>query len=75
MLSGRNKTQALVDCKATLLSKTEILDSKKSLLEETNVEKQKLQRERKLLREMLQNITKDLTAVNWLAMKLHRLTC
>lgn len=59
----RSKTQALVDCKATLLSKTEILDSKKSLLEETNVEKQKLQRERKLLREMLQNITKDLTAI------------
>ncbi|KAF1799295.1 hypothetical protein FB192DRAFT_1386025 [Mucor lusitanicus] len=59
----RSKTQALVDCKATLLSKTEILDSKKNLLEETNVEKQKLQRERKLLREMLQNITKDLTAI------------
>lgn len=62
----RSKTQALVDCKATLLSKTEILDSKKNLLEETNAEKQKLQRERKLLREMLQNITKDLNAVNWL---------
>ncbi|KAL7311963.1 hypothetical protein PS15m_009669 [Mucor circinelloides] len=59
----RSKTQALVDCKATLLSKTEILDSKKNLLEETNAEKQKLQRERKLLREMLQNITKDLNAI------------
>lgn len=59
----RSKTQALVDCKATLLSKTEILDNKKSLLEETNAEKQKLQRERKMLREMLQNITQDLNSV------------
>ncbi|KAG1082851.1 hypothetical protein G6F42_022425 [Rhizopus arrhizus] len=59
----RSKTQALVDCKATLLSKTEILDSKKNMLEETNAEKQKLQRERTLLREMLQNITKDLNAI------------
>lgn len=59
----RSKTQALVDCKATLLSKTEILDNKKSLLEETNAEKQKLQREKKMLREMLQNITQDLNSV------------
>ncbi|KAG2210141.1 hypothetical protein INT46_004439 [Mucor plumbeus] len=59
----RSKTQALVDCKATLLSKTEILDNKKSLLEETNAEKQKLQREKKMLREMLQNITQDLNSI------------
>ncbi|CAO3657348.1 unnamed protein product [Mucor hiemalis] len=59
----RQKTQALVDCKATLLSKTEILNQKKSVLEETNSEKQRLQREKKLLREMLQNINQDM---NWL---------
>lgn len=59
----RQKTQALVDCKATLLSKTEILDQKKSLLEETNSEKQRLQKEKKLLREMLQNINQDMNSV------------
>ncbi|KAI8646988.1 hypothetical protein BD408DRAFT_428061 [Parasitella parasitica] len=59
----RSKTQALVDCKATLLSKTEVLEAKKNLLEETNTEKQKLQRERKLLQEMLQNITRDLNSI------------
>ncbi|CEP12525.1 hypothetical protein [Parasitella parasitica] len=59
----RSKTQALVDCKATLLSTTEMLDIKKNLLEETFAEKQKLQRERKLLQEMLQSITRDLISI------------
>ncbi|GAA5805811.1 hypothetical protein HPULCUR_011337 [Helicostylum pulchrum] len=59
----RQKTQALVDCKATLLSKTEILDQKKSLLEETNSERQRLQREKKLLREMLHNINQDMNSL------------
>lgn len=63
MYQTRQKTQSLVDCKATLMSKTEVLDSKKSLLQETNSERQRLQREKKLLREMLQNINQDLESV------------
>ncbi|KAI7876143.1 uncharacterized protein EV154DRAFT_526184 [Mucor mucedo] len=59
----QRKTQSLVDCKATLMSKTEVLDSKKSLLQETNSERQRLQREKKLLREMLQNINQDLESL------------
>ncbi|KAI9354979.1 hypothetical protein BD770DRAFT_391838 [Pilaira anomala] len=59
----RQKTQSLVDCKATLLSKTEILDQKKSLLEETNSERQRLQREKKILREMLHNINQDMNSL------------
>lgn len=45
------------------MSKTEILDHKKSLLQETNSERQRLQREKKLLREMLQNINQDMESV------------
>ncbi|KAI8063713.1 uncharacterized protein B0P05DRAFT_555389 [Gilbertella persicaria] len=59
----RQKTQALLDCKATFMSKSEILSQKKSLLEEVNSEKQRLQREKKLLREMLHNINQDLNSI------------
>ncbi|KAI8979862.1 hypothetical protein BDF20DRAFT_913355 [Mycotypha africana] len=59
----RRKTQSLVDCKAALLSKTEILNRKKDLLEETIMEKQRLQREKRVLQEMLQSINQDLTSI------------
>ncbi|KAI8336908.1 hypothetical protein BD560DRAFT_413475 [Blakeslea trispora] len=59
----REKTQALLDCKATFMSKSEILEQKKSFLEEANSEKQRLQREKRLLREMLQSINQDLNSI------------
>ncbi|KAI9486499.1 MAG: hypothetical protein EXX96DRAFT_549291 [Benjaminiella poitrasii] len=59
----RQKTQELIDCKATLLSKSEILDHKKNLLEEANSERQRLRREKTALREMLQNINQDLNSI------------
>ncbi|CAO3679665.1 unnamed protein product [Rhizopus stolonifer] len=57
------KTQALVEVKSTLLSKTGQLDHKKSLLEQANSEKQRLNKEKKLLLDMLQNIQRDLNSV------------
>ncbi|KAI7906887.1 uncharacterized protein BX663DRAFT_494100 [Cokeromyces recurvatus] len=59
----RQKTQELIDCKAALVSKSEILDHKKDLLEEANSERQRLQKEKTLLREMLQNINQDLNSI------------
>ncbi|KAI8881472.1 hypothetical protein K501DRAFT_188987, partial [Backusella circina FSU 941] len=56
----RQKTQALVDCKASILSKSEVLEYKRNLYEETISEKQRLLKEKRALLDMLQNVQNDL---------------
>ncbi|KAI9263670.1 hypothetical protein BY458DRAFT_556949 [Sporodiniella umbellata] len=56
----KQKTQALVEVKSTLISKTSQLDHKKSLLEKAHSERQRLNKEKKILLDMLQNIQRDL---------------
>ncbi|OBZ82352.1 hypothetical protein A0J61_09597 [Choanephora cucurbitarum] len=68
----REKTQALLDCKATYMSKSEILEQKKNFLEEASSEKQRLQREKRLLREMLQSINQDLNSIVDIEIALNR---
>ncbi|KAI8393942.1 uncharacterized protein BYT42DRAFT_609704 [Radiomyces spectabilis] len=61
--SLKQKTQELVDFKATLLQKTELLDHKQNLLEEIVAERQRLQKERKVLLDMLQAVQRDVDTV------------
>lgn len=53
----------MIDVKNTLLSKTELLEQKKGLLEQINTEKQRLSKEKRLLFDMLQSIQRDLDSV------------
>lgn len=49
--------------KSTLVTKNEILDQKKALLEQVNSERQRLNKEKKLLLDMLQSIQRDLDSM------------
>ncbi|ORE11439.1 hypothetical protein BCV72DRAFT_301014 [Rhizopus microsporus var. microsporus] len=68
----KQKTQALIDVKNTLLSKTELLEQKKGLLEQINTEKQRLSKEKRLLFDMLQSIQRDLDSVTEVETQLTR---
>ncbi|KAL0074004.1 hypothetical protein F4703DRAFT_1893531 [Phycomyces blakesleeanus] len=61
--SLRQKTQLLVDCKASLTQHTEALDIKQGLLEEATSERQRLQKEKKVLLEMIHSVQRDMEAV------------
>ncbi|KAI9009956.1 hypothetical protein CLU79DRAFT_774711 [Phycomyces nitens] len=61
--SLRQKTQLLVDCKASLTQHTEALDTKQGLLEEATSERQRLQKEKKVLLEMIHSVQRDMEAV------------
>ncbi|KAL0087805.1 hypothetical protein J3Q64DRAFT_1734627 [Phycomyces blakesleeanus] len=60
--SLRQKTQLLVDCKASLTQHTEALDIKQGLLEEATSERQRLQKEKKVLLEMIHSVQRDMEA-------------
>lgn len=62
----------MIDVKNTLLSKTELLEQKKGLLEQINTEKQRLSKEKRLLFDMLQSIQRDLDSVTEVETQLTR---
>ncbi|KAI9323623.1 hypothetical protein BX666DRAFT_1888688 [Dichotomocladium elegans] len=56
-------TQSLIDCKASLLQKTETLEYKQRLLEDIVAERQRLNKERRILLDMMQNVQRDLESI------------
>ncbi|KAI8996957.1 hypothetical protein BDB01DRAFT_11169 [Pilobolus umbonatus] len=56
----KQKTQELINCKSALLMKKETFDQKKNILEEVTASKLCLQKEKKTLLEMIQNVQRDL---------------
>ncbi|KAI7871856.1 hypothetical protein BDF14DRAFT_1878201 [Spinellus fusiger] len=63
LASLRKKTQFLVDSKANLSLQTEALNIKQGLLEEATSQRQRLQKEKKVLLEMIQSVQRDIETV------------
>ncbi|KAI8090012.1 uncharacterized protein BX664DRAFT_146972 [Halteromyces radiatus] len=71
-LISREKTQQLVDCKASLLQTNELLESKTNMLEELTAQRHKRLKEKRLLLTMIQEVQRDIESITELEDSLGR---
>lgn len=66
------QTRALSDCKTDLLAKRDALDKKQHLYEEVVAERQRLNKEKRMILDMLNKIQQDMDAISDIESNLHR---